>query len=131
MGEGRDLAFPCRFALRYGDVKAEDGSNRSSEVREAFNSPVCALRTRLDECWAEGIDFHPWCHNLVHWNIPSSPVDFEQRDGCVNRFRGHAVRRNIAHAYGSEMLGTRTPGMPPTHLRPRDAPTVRRFRAGA
>jgi hypothetical protein len=27
----------------------------------------------------------------VHWNIPSNPVDFEQREGRVNRYAGHAV----------------------------------------
>ncbi|HNP57055.1 MAG TPA: helicase-related protein [Gordonia sp. (in: high G+C Gram-positive bacteria)] len=122
LGEGRDLAFPCRFALRYGDVKAEDGSNRSSEVREAFNSPFAPFVLVSTSVGQEGIDFHPWCHNLVHWNIPSSPVDFEQRDGRVNRFRGHAVRRNIAHAYGSEMLGDENPWDAAYALATTDAP---------
>ena len=27
----------------------------------------------------EGLDFHTYCHRLVHWNLPSNPVDLEQR----------------------------------------------------
>lgn len=54
----------------------------------------------------EGIDFHWWCHAVFHWNIPSNPVDFEQREGRVDRFRGHAVRRNIAAVHGTEALTT-------------------------
>ena len=37
-----------------------------------------------------------WCHSVVHWNPPTNPVDLEQREGRVHRYRGHAVRRNIA-----------------------------------
>ncbi len=32
---------------------------------------------------------------------PSNPVDLEQREGRVHRYKGHAVRRNIALAYGA------------------------------
>ena len=48
----------------------------------------------------EGLDFHTWCHAVVHWNLPSNPVDLEQREGRVHRFKGHAVRKNIAERYG-------------------------------
>ncbi len=33
--------------------------------------------------------------------MPSNPVDFEQREGRVDRFRGHAIRKNIAEKHGS------------------------------
>jgi hypothetical protein len=36
----------------------------------------------------------------VHWNIPSNPVDFEQREGRVHRYKGHAIRKNVATACG-------------------------------
>lgn len=42
---------------------------------------------------------------MVHWNTPSNPVDFEQRDGRVNRFRGHAVRRNLVERHRISILG--------------------------
>ena len=38
----------------------------------------------------EGLDFHTYCHAVVHWNLPSNPVDMEQREGRVHRYKGHA-----------------------------------------
>ena len=52
----------------------------------------------------EGIDFHWWCHSVVHWNLPANPVDFEQREGRVDRYKGHAVRKNVAAAHRSAAL---------------------------
>ena len=46
------------------------------------------------------MDFHTYCHAVVHWNLPSNPVDLEQREGRVHRYKGHAVRKNLAHWYG-------------------------------
>jgi hypothetical protein len=48
----------------------------------------------------EGLDFHPWCHAVVHWNLPRSPVELEQREGRVHRYKGHAVRLNVARGIG-------------------------------
>jgi hypothetical protein len=56
----------------------------------------------------EGLDFHLYCHAVVHWNLPANPVDLEQREGRVHRYKGHAVRKNLARAYGSEALSTAT-----------------------
>jgi len=47
----------------------------------------------------EGLDFHLYCHAIVHWNLPANPVDLEQREGRVHRYKGHAVRRNVAAAH--------------------------------
>jgi hypothetical protein len=41
---------------------------------------------------------------VVHWNLPSNPVDLEQREGRVHRYKGHAVRKNIAERYGLTAL---------------------------
>lgn len=54
----------------------------------------------------EGIDFHWWSHLILHWNLPSDPVDFEQREGRVNRFAGHAVRKNVAEAHWGDVLAS-------------------------
>jgi len=35
----------------------------------------------------------------MHWNLPSNPVDLEQREGRINRFDGLVVRRNIRTDY--------------------------------
>src|SRR3546814_9477258 len=34
-------------------------------------------------------DFHPYCYRVYHWNLPSNPVDLEQREGRVHRYKGH------------------------------------------
>jgi hypothetical protein len=40
----------------------------------------------------------------MHWNLPSNPVDMEQREGRVHRYKGHAVRRNITQSFGLKAL---------------------------
>jgi hypothetical protein len=93
----RRIAFPSRFALRYGSRRATDDENgRLPEIREAFNSPFQPFVLATTSVGQEGIDFHWWCRAAVHWNIPASPVDFEQREGRVHRFGGLAIRRNLA-----------------------------------
>ena len=49
----------------------------------------------------EGLDFHYYCRRVVHWNLPSNPVDLEQREGRVNRFECLALRQSIADKYGN------------------------------
>src|SRR5262249_43302309 len=44
----------------------------------------------------EGLDFHLYCRDVLHWNLPSNPVDLEQREGRVNRRDCLAVRESIA-----------------------------------
>jgi hypothetical protein len=35
-------------------------------------------------------------------------VDLEQREGRVHRYKGHAIRKNVAAEFGSAALGTET-----------------------
>ena len=109
---GRDLAFSPRFALRYGGRQHESENVRQPEVRRSFNSPFWPLVLASTSVGQEGIDFHWWCHAILHWNTPANPVDFEQREGRVDRYRGHAVRKNIAAKHGSAVLSTWAPGNP-------------------
>ena len=96
----------ARFAMRFGDEKSEEDATvqRASVVRQAFNSPFWPFVLVTTSVGQEGLDFHPYCHAVVHWNLPSNPVDFEQREGRVHRYKGHAVRKNVAktqrHAAG-------------------------------
>ena len=32
----------------------------------------------------------------MHWNLPSNPIDLEQREGRINRYLCHAIRQNLA-----------------------------------
>jgi hypothetical protein len=94
-----------RFALRFGDERSDDGGEmRRSHVRTAFNSPFWPFVLATTSVGQEGLDFHLYCHAVVHWNLPANPVDLEQREGRVHRYKGHAVRRNLATALGAEAL---------------------------
>lgn len=106
---GEGLSFAPRWALRYSGRQENEESKRQPEVREAFNSPFWPFVLVSTSVGQEGIDFHPWCHAVVHWNLPANPVDFEQREGRVDRYRGHAVRKNIAAAHGRSTLNRTSP----------------------
>ena len=73
-------------------------------MRAAFNSPFWPFVLATTSVGQEGVDFHWWCHCIIHWNIPANPVDFEQREGRVNRYKGHAIRKNVAAAHRVEAL---------------------------
>jgi hypothetical protein len=104
---GRVESTPHRtrthLAVRFGRGVAEDekGVMREGQVRTAFNSPFWPFVLASTSVGQEGLDFHHYSHAIVHWNLPSNPVDLEQREGRVHRYQGHAVRRNVAAGYGS------------------------------
>ena len=96
------------FAMRFGSDKDEDRKQvqRDTNVRDAFNSPFWPFVLATTSVGQEGLDFHWYCHCVVHWNLPSNPVDLEQREGRVHRFKGHAVRKNIASLYGGAAISS-------------------------
>jgi hypothetical protein len=99
------IRLRARFAQRFGDEKSENGDKtRSGQLRDAFNSPFWPFVLTTTSVGQEGLDFHPYCHAIVHWDLPSNPVDMEQREGRVHRYKGHAVRKNIARKHGSILL---------------------------
>ena len=69
-------------------------------MRKAFNSPFWPFVLATTSVGQEGLDFHLYCHAVIHWNLPPNPVDMEQREGRVHRFKGHAVRKNVAQQHG-------------------------------
>ena len=93
------------FAQRFGHLRTEDGRELSQDaVRRAFNSPFRPFVLASTSIGQEGLDFHPWCRRLVHWDLPGNPVDLEQREGRVHRYKGHALRRNVVDAHGTKAL---------------------------
>jgi hypothetical protein len=95
------------FAVMLSDKKSDEGQseNRISQVRKAFNSPFWPFVLATTSIGQEGLDFHAYCHAVVHWNLPSNPVDLEQREGRIHRFKGHAIRKNLAEKYGLLEIG--------------------------
>jgi len=103
------------FALRFGNTHSEQDAQSAEKrvtadaVRMAFNSPFRPFVLASTSVGQEGLDFHPWCHRITHWDLPGNPVDMEQREGRVHRYKGHAVRRNVAAAHDEEALATWEP----------------------
>ena len=95
------------FAMRFGAQESDDGKAgaREGQVRQAFNSPFWPFVLASTSVGQEGLDFHAYCHAVMHWNLPSNPVDLEQREGRVHRYKGHAVRKNVAAKHGDAVLG--------------------------
>ncbi len=100
------IALRVRFAMRFGDDRAETDAtgNRRETVRHAFNSPFWPFVLVTTSVGQEGLDFHRYCHRVIHWNLPSNPVDLEQREGRVHRYKGHAVRKNLSQRHRLEAL---------------------------
>lgn len=111
--ERREISLSARFAVRYGGRQESDANEqagiRQGEIRSAFNSPFAPFVLASTSVGQEGIDFHWWSHSVVHWNLPSNPVDFEQREGRVNRFAGHAVRKNVVERHWRQVLQSPDP----------------------
>lgn len=73
---------------------------RPEEVRHAFNTPFWPHVLATTSIGQEGLDFHPWCRAVAHWDLPPGPVALEQREGRVSRHAGLAVRRAIGAQLG-------------------------------
>jgi len=98
----------CRFALQFTDVRSEDGKveTRRDQVRIAFNSPFQPFVLATTSIGQEGLDFHQYCHEIYHWNLPANPIDLEQREGRIHRYKGHVIRRNVAAEFPLQALNS-------------------------
>ena len=101
--------YPMRqhLARRYandGSAADQQANQRLDDVRDSFNSPFWPFVLGTTSIGQEGLDFHWYCHAVIHWNLPPNPVDLEQREGRVHRYHGHAIRKNIAQALGNRAI---------------------------
>ena len=111
------LRLRCHAAVSLNEARAEGRARRSSqweeaqdsplrpdEVRRAFNAPFWPHVLVTTSIGQEGLDFHPWCKALAHWDLCSGPVALEQREGRISRFAGLSVRRAIAARLSSKEI---------------------------
>lgn len=91
------------FAVAFINTKGdnEKDSNRKESIQDAFNSPFRPFVLASTSIGQEGLDFHNYCRKIMHWNLPGNPIDFEQREGRVNRYKCLAIRQNLALKYDS------------------------------
>lgn len=104
-GEPRKMR--CHYAVEFGSqrIETDEGGKRATNLREVFNSPFRPFVLATTSIGQEGLDFHSYCRRIVHWNLPGNPIDLEQREGRINRYKGLVIRQFLATKY-RESLGT-------------------------
>ena len=97
----------CHYAVDFGnqDLEKEEGLNRLRSVLQNFNSPFRPFVLASTSIGQEGLDFHYYCRKVMHWNLPSNPIDLEQREGRVNRFKSLVIRQNLVRKYAKYLQG--------------------------
>lgn len=100
------FSMRTHYAIPFGVGSISDLKNgaRQIKVREAFNSPFRPFVLTSTSIGQEGLDFHYYCSKLIHWNLPSNPIDLEQREGRIKRFKGLGIRKKIAAIYLKELF---------------------------
>lgn len=100
----KSLRIRTHYAVGFiNSGKMESGKTvvRKESIRGAFNSPLKPFVLATTSIGQEGLDFHNYCRRIVHWNLPTNPIDLEQREGRINRYKCLAIRQNVAEKYGS------------------------------
>ena len=98
-----NVSLRTHFAVSFTKGRSDKkDTNRKKSVRDAFNAPFRPFVLASTSIGQEGLDFHNYCRRIVHWNLPSNPIDLEQREGRINRFECLAIRQNLAKNYGSD-----------------------------
>lgn len=101
-GKERPRKMRSSYAAGFCDVKQDNGKiQRKENLRHSFNSPFRPFILATTSIGQEGLDFHYYCRKIVHWNLPSNPIDLEQREGRINRYKCLAIRQNIVNKYGN------------------------------
>lgn len=105
----KPLIMRTNYASGFMETRdaVEKGENRRSSLRDAFNSPFWPFVLISTSIGQEGLDFHQYCRRVVHWNLPTNPIDFEQREGRINRYKCLAVRQSLAERYSSAVWDKR------------------------
>ena len=98
----KERKMRSNYAVAFGQTRGEaEGSvNRKDSIQASFNSPLRPFVLATTSIGQEGLDFHLYCRKIMHWNLPSNPVELEQREGRINRYKCLAIRENVSRKYG-------------------------------
>lgn len=88
--------FVAGFYQTKGDEKT---SQRKENLRTAFNAPFRPSVLATTSIGQEGLDFHHYTRKIMHWNLPHNPIDLEQREGRINRYKCFAIRQSLARKF--------------------------------
>lgn len=95
------MKMRSHFAVGFYDTSTQDKKvQRKESIRLSFNSPFRPFVLATTSIGQEGLDFHYYCRKVMHWNLPGNPIDIEQREGRINRYKCLAIRQNVAQIYG-------------------------------
>jgi hypothetical protein len=98
----RFIKMRSGYAAGFYETKGSDKIlQRKESLRLAFNSPFRPFVLATTSIGQEGLDFHFYCRKIMHWNLPGNPIDLEQREGRINRYKCLAIRQNVGKRYGS------------------------------
>ena len=99
----KERKMRSNYAVAFGQTRGEaEGSvNRKDSIQASFNSPLRPFVLATTSIGQEGLDFHLYCRKIMHWNLPSNPVELEQREGRINRYKCLAIRENVARKHGN------------------------------
>ncbi len=103
--DGQPKKMRCHYAVEFGSqrIETDEGGQRAKNLREVFNSPFRPFVLATTSIGQEGLDFHAYCRRIVHWNLPGNPIDLEQREGRINRYKGLVIRQFLAEKYRKQL----------------------------
>lgn len=94
------IRMRSHFAVGFYQTQSDQKtSQRKENLRTAFNSPFRPFVLATTSIGQEGLDFHNYTRKIMHWNLPHNPVDLEQREGRINRYKCFAIRQSLAQKY--------------------------------
>lgn len=72
----QSIRLRTHFAVGYYNAKiSEQAVQRTENIRKAFNSPFRPFVLATTSIGQEGLDFHYYARKIMHWNLPSNPID--------------------------------------------------------
>lgn len=94
------------YAVGFTKSEGSEAKNvdRKDSIRNAFNSPMRPFVLATTSIGQEGLDFHQYCRKIMHWNLPGNPIDLEQREGRINRYKCLAIRQDLAKRFSGRQI---------------------------
>jgi len=97
------IRMRSHFAVGFYQTKGDEKTaQRKEHLRTAFNAPFRPFVLATTSIGQEGLDFHNYARKIIHWNLPHNPIDIEQREGRINRFKCLAIRQSLVAKYGDK-----------------------------
>lgn len=104
-GKDEQKAVHCTLAERFTVDDTDSGAHKETHSRamqKRFNSPFWPFVLTASSVAQEGLDFHWYSHAIAHWSLPKTPVEYMQREGRIDRYLSHLVRKRMHRLFPEE-----------------------------